>query len=125
MLSSKPELLRTGSISGSHQKSEAEVTRLAIDMIQAQDFNSRDLDGFSARKSLRALDNDKGKGAITFPDDWLETDITLVIPTKSKDDPSTSFSIPDFHYRPLVGVIRSAFSDIQAGAFYLLPFKRL
>jgi hypothetical protein len=111
--------------SGSHQKSEAEVTRLVKDVIQAQDFNPRDLDGFSARKSLRALDNDKGKDAITFPDDWLETDITLDIPTKSKDDPSTSFSVPGFHYRPLVGVIRSAFADIQAGAFHLLPFKRL
>jgi hypothetical protein len=113
--------------SGSHHKSEAEVSRLVKDVIQAEDFNARDLDGFSVRKSLRALDHvhDEGKGTSVFPDDWLETDITLDIPTKSRDDPSRSFTVPGFHYRPLLGVIRSVFTDIQANAFHLLPFKRL
>jgi hypothetical protein len=111
--------------SGSHHKSEAEVSRLVKDVIQAEDFNQRDLDGFSVRKSLRTLDNSGGKGTVTFPDDWLETGITLDIPTKSKDEPSRSFNIPGFHYRPLLGVIRSAFADIQANAFHLMPFKRM
>jgi hypothetical protein len=111
--------------SGSHQKSEAEVTCLMKDVIQAQDFNPRDLDGFSVRKSLHALDNNVGKGGVTFPDDWLETDIAIDIPMRSEDNPSTSFSIPGFHYHPLVAVIQSAFADIQANAFHLFPFKRL
>lgn len=117
--------LMTWMNSGSHQKSENEVTRLVREVIQAEDFNPRDLDGFSVRKSLRTLDNTGGKGTVTFPDDWLETDIILDIPTKSKDDESRSFTIPGFHYRPLIAVIRSAFADIQANAFHLFPFKRL
>jgi hypothetical protein len=111
--------------SGSHRKSEAEVLRLVKDMIQADDFNARDLDGFSVRRSLRALDDSGGNETAAFPDDWLKTDVTLNIPTKSTDDPFKFFSITGFHYRPLVGVIRSAFTDIQANAFHLLPFKRL
>ncbi|KAG2060731.1 hypothetical protein BDR06DRAFT_1054389 [Suillus hirtellus] len=119
--------LMTWMNSGSHHKSEAEVSRLVKDVIQADDFNARDLDGFSVRKSLCALDhdNDGKKGTCTFPDDWLETDITLDIPTKSRDDPSKSFTVPGFHYRLLLGVIRSVFTDVQANAFHLLPFKRL
>ncbi|KIK35492.1 hypothetical protein CY34DRAFT_16981 [Suillus luteus UH-Slu-Lm8-n1] len=117
--------LMTWMNSGSHQKSEKEVTRLVREVIQAEDFNPSDLDGFSVRRSLRTLDNTGGKGTVTFPDDWLETDIVLDIPTKSKDDESRSFTIPGLHYRPLTAVIRSAFADIQANAFHLFPFKRL
>jgi hypothetical protein len=98
--------------SGSHHKSEAEVSHLVKDVIQAEDFNQRDLDGFSVRKSLCTLDNSGGKGTVTFPYNWLETGITLDIPMKSKDEPSRSFNIPGFHYRPLLGVIHSAFADI-------------
>jgi hypothetical protein len=117
--------LMTWMNSGSHHKSETEVSRLVKEVIQAEDFNPRDLDGFSVRRSLRVLDDSGGKGTATFPDGWLETDIMLDIPTKSTDEPSRSFSISGFHYRPLVGAIRSAFADAQASAFHLLPFKRL
>lgn len=110
--------------SGSIHKSEAEVSRLVKGVIQAEDFNTKDLDGFSLKKNLRALDLSGGNEIATFPDDWQETDITLDIPTKSTNE-STSFNIRGFHYRPLVGVIRSAFADIQANAFHLLPFKCL
>jgi hypothetical protein len=111
--------------SGSHQKSEAEVMRLVKDVIQAKDFNIEDLDGFSVRKSLRMLDNNNGKGTVRFPDDWLETDMTLEIPTRSQEDSPTTFNIPGFHYRPLVAVIRSAFADVQASAYHLFPFRRI
>jgi hypothetical protein len=111
--------------SGSHQKSQAEVTRLVKDVMQADDFNVKDLEGFSVRRCLRALDNDTSKKTAIFPDDWVETDVTIDIPTKSKDDQPQSFSVQGFHFRPLVAVIRSAFADIQANAFHLFPFKRL
>jgi hypothetical protein len=111
--------------SGSHQKSEAEVTSLVKDVLQAEDFSLKDLNGFSVKRSLRALDNVGSKATITFPDDWIEADVNLEIPTKSKDDQSRSFNVPGFHYRPLIAVIRSAFADIQVSAFHLIPFKRL
>jgi hypothetical protein len=75
--------------SGSHHKSESEVLRLIKEVIQAEDFNLVDLDGFLVRRSLYALDNDGGKGTTKFPNNWLETDVILDIPTKSADDPLT------------------------------------
>ncbi|KAG2336350.1 hypothetical protein BDR05DRAFT_978806 [Suillus weaverae] len=110
--------------SGSIHKLEGEVLRLVRDVIQAEDFDPRDLDGFLVRRSLRALDLSGRNETTTFPDDWKETDITLDIPTKSANE-SRSFNVRGFHYQPLVGVIRSAFADVQANAFHLLPFKHL
>lgn len=89
--------LMTWMNSGSLRKSETEVSRLVNDVIQAEDFNPRDLDGFSVRRSLRALDLSGGNETTTFPDDWQETDITLNIPTKSANE-SRSFDIRGFHY---------------------------
>jgi hypothetical protein len=117
--------LMTWMNSGSHQKSEAEITRLVKDVMQARDFDPKELAGFSVKRSLRTLDNDRGQGPVAFPDDWLEKDIALDIPSKSKGDEARSFRISGFYYRPLISVIRSAFADIQANAFHLFPFKRL
>jgi hypothetical protein len=44
---------------------------------------------------------------------------------KSKEEGPKAYSISGFHYRPLVEVICTAFAAIQAGAFHLMPFKRL
>jgi hypothetical protein len=117
--------LMTWMNSGSHQKSQTEVMRLVTDVIQAEGFNAKDLDGFSVRRCLRALDNDRSKETFTFPDDWVETDVQIEIPTKSRDDDSRTFNITGFHYRPLVAVIRAAFADVQANSFHISPFKRL
>jgi hypothetical protein len=70
------------------------------------------------------LDKDEKGKRVTFPDDWIETCVTINIPTKSKEDDPQLYTIPGFHYRPLTEVIRAAFSDIQAKAFHLLPFQR-
>ncbi|KAG2745189.1 hypothetical protein P692DRAFT_201868719 [Suillus brevipes Sb2] len=43
----------------------------------------------------------------------------------SKEDRPQPYTIPGFHYRPLVEVIRTAFADVQAQAFHLSPFQRL
>jgi hypothetical protein len=77
------------------------------------------------RRSLQELDNDLSKGKIEFPDDWKQASVAIKIPTKLKDDNARPFSVPGFHFCPLVEVIRSAFADIQASAFHLSPFKHL
>lgn len=117
--------LMTWMNSGSHRKSETEVQRLVQEVLQADDFDVKHLEGFSVRKSLRELDRDESGEKIAFPDDWMETSITVDIPTKSSDEGPTKYDIPGLHYRPLVEVIRAAFSDVQASAFHILPFKRL
>lgn len=55
--------------SGSHQKSETEVQRLVSDVLQADDFDTKHLEGFSVKKNLKELDKDKGEEKVTFPDD--------------------------------------------------------
>lgn len=111
--------------SGSHLVSETKVSHLVRDVILADDFKREHLENFSVRRSLRELDkDDKGRKA-TFPDDWIESSVTINIPTKSKEDGPQPYTIHEFHHRPLVEVIRAAFADVQARAFHLLPFKRL
>jgi hypothetical protein len=111
--------------SGSNKKSETEVGRLVKEVILAEGFDTKDLEEFSVRKSLRELDNDPSGKEIKFPDDWMQASVTIQIPTKSREDEARPFSVSGFHFRPLVEVIRSAFTDIQASAFHLSPFKRL
>ena len=111
--------------SGNSRLSETKVTDLIKDVILAEDFDCQHLQGFSVRQGLRELDKDESGERITFPDDWIETNVTIDIPTKSREDNPRPYIIPGFHYRPLVEVICAAFADAQAGAFHLLPFKRL
>jgi hypothetical protein len=111
--------------SGSHQKSEVEVQRLVKDILQADDFDVKHLNSFSVKESLRELDRDGSGEKIFFPNDWVETSVTIDILMKSRDEGSKPYTIPGFHYRPLIEVIRAAFADIQAGAFHLSPFKQV
>jgi len=111
--------------SGSSRVSETKVADLVKDVILAEDFDRKHLEEFSVRQSLRELDKDESGKRITFPDDWIESSVTIDIPTKTREDSPRPYMIPGFHYRPLVEVIRAAFTDAQAGAFHLLPFKRL
>lgn len=110
--------------SGSGRKSETEVARLVEEVLLAEDFDTKHLECFSIKKSLREMDNEPGS-EIKFPDDWIQASVTIEIPTKSKEEEARPFSVPGFHFRPLVQVIRSAFADIQANAFHLSPFKRI
>jgi hypothetical protein len=112
---------------GTTRISESKVASLVKDVILAEDFDQKHLEKFSIKQSLRFLDKESSEeeDRIIFPDDWIETSVTISIPTKSKEDGARPYTVPGFHFRPLLEVIRSAFSDIQAGAFHLLPFKRL
>ncbi|KAG2158533.1 uncharacterized protein EDB93DRAFT_1076521 [Suillus bovinus] len=111
--------------SGSALLSEIKVSHLVKDVILAEDFDPKHLENFSMKRSLRELDRDENGKKVTFPDDWIETDITINIPTKSKEDGLQPYMIPGFHYCPLVEVICAAFADVQARVFHLLPSKRL
>jgi hypothetical protein len=111
--------------SGGSLLSETKVSHLVKDVILADDFDRKDFDNFSVRKNLRELDMDESGKRVTFPDDWVQTDVTINIPTKARDDDPLTYTVHGFHYRPLVEVVRAAFGDVQAGAYHLLPFKRL
>lgn len=111
--------------SDGHLLSESKVSHLVKDVILADDFDHEHLQNFSVRQSMRELDTDDKGRRVTFPDDWIETSITIDIPTKSKEASPQLYTIDGFYYRPLVEVIRVAFADIQARVFHLLPFQWL
>jgi hypothetical protein len=111
--------------SGGNLLSETKVSHLVKDVILADDFDCKDFENFSVRRNLHKLDMDESGKGVTFPDDWVQTGVTINIPTKAKEDGPQSYTIQGFHYRPLVEVIRAAFADVQAGAYHLFPFKRL
>ncbi|KAG2139104.1 uncharacterized protein EDB93DRAFT_1253172 [Suillus bovinus] len=111
--------------SGSHRKSENEVQHLVKDVLQAGDFDVQHLKAFSVRKNLRELNRDHSGEKVTFPDHWIKSDVTINIPTKSREEGPMAYTIAGFHYRPLLEVIHAAFADVQAGAFHLSPFKWL
>jgi len=111
--------------SGSTMVSESKVSHLVRDVIQAEDFDPKHLENFSVKRSLRALDMNESGQTVTFPDDWVQTDVTMDIPTRSGEDGPQRYTVSGFHYHPLVEVIRAAFADVQARAFHLFPFQRL
>lgn len=110
---------------GSTRISETKVSQLVKDVILAEDFDRKHLEDFSVRRSLRKLDKEENGKGVSFPDDWVQTDVTINIPTKSQEGGPLPYVIPGFHYRPLLNVIRAAFADVQARAFHLMPFQRL
>ncbi|KAG2046631.1 hypothetical protein BDR06DRAFT_985499 [Suillus hirtellus] len=88
--------------SGSYQKLETKVQRLIKDVLQAHDFDIEHLERFSVRRSLQELDMDE--------DDWIKTDVTIDVPTKTREE-AKMYTVPGFHYHPLVEVICAAFVD--------------
>ncbi|KIK36572.1 hypothetical protein CY34DRAFT_94132 [Suillus luteus UH-Slu-Lm8-n1] len=110
---------------GSSRVSESKVAALVNDVILADDFDREHLMGFSVRKNLRELDADESGKKIAFPDDWIETSVTIDIPIRSKEEGPRPYTIHGFHYRPLLEVVRAAFADAQAAAFHLFPFKHI
>lgn len=118
-------LLMEWMMTGSNQKSNGEVDRLA-GVITSSDFDVDDLTGFSARTASHILDKSDSQGPYTG-DTWRETPIDISIPlgTKSSSGLSQTFSIPGLHYRPLLGILKSALCDVTALRFHFSPFKRI
>lgn len=114
-------------ITGSNQKLFREVDRLA-DVVMSPDFDVNELANFSARSASHTLDqseNHNGKGPYSG-DAWQETHIDISIPLGNKNTLGLlqKFSIPGLHYRPLLGVLKSALTDVSSLRFHFSPFKR-
>ena len=121
--------LMSWKLTGSNQKSNAELTQLVKEVIQAPDFNAADLAKFHASTESRRLD-DEGTGvadeAGAFSrDGWKEAipEISIPIREKPKEDCGRSFPIPGLMYRSLVSVIQTAFSEPISQWFHFTPFK--
>lgn len=110
---------------GSAQKSEAEITRLAKEVLSNADFKPEDLIGFNAHRENKRLD-DSGKHELPFcDDDWKEVSVTIDVPVPKKDTPPRKFKVPGLHHRSIVQVIKATWGAITSKSFHLTPFKRI
>ncbi|KAG2147472.1 uncharacterized protein EDB93DRAFT_1085458, partial [Suillus bovinus] len=113
--------------SGNNLVSKTKISHLVKNVILVQDFDCQHLENFSVRQSLQKLNRDKASKKIVVPNDWIQTSVTINIPTKSKEDGPQPYTVPGFYYCPLVNlkVICIAFTDVQARVFHFLAFKCL
>ena len=121
--------LMSWKLTGSSQKSNAEVTRLVREVIQAPDFSIDDLIHFKSTTESRRLDDasqTRDSSAMFDDDGWKEATVEISIPTRDKQPKAGhSFFIPRLMYRPLTSVIKTAFSEPLSKFFHLTPFKRI
>ena len=115
-------------LSGSQQKSAAEVTHLANMVLVADDFCPEDLCSFDAHAELKCFDTlEKELDAdCTFCNDgWLESSITISVPTHKQNsaENGADFTILGFFHQKLMAVVRTTFSDSQSKWFHFTPFK--
>jgi len=121
-------LLMSWHNNGSIQKTERELDRLARDVIGHPEFKSEDLSGFSAHQENKQLDKAREvSGADTpFSDDsWRELTIDLEIPVPKENSAPTRFSVPGFHFRSIVEVIKATWGANASSKFHLTPFRRI
>ncbi|KAF8127971.1 hypothetical protein EV363DRAFT_1115233, partial [Boletus edulis] len=93
-------------LSGSNQKSAAEVTRLASTVITSEDFCPDDLLGFNAHTELKHLDASETDLDPDHPfrkDGWNESSITISVPTRERNPEGNGqqFTMSGFLHRNL------------------------
>ncbi|KAF8890440.1 hypothetical protein BD779DRAFT_1438607 [Infundibulicybe gibba] len=115
---------------GNGHVTESALTSLARDVVCMPDFRADDLVGFDAHRENQRLDkseDDPGLKDTPFSnsDKWNETGIDIQIPTGVPQSLPKTFTVPGLHFRSLVEVIKSAFSETTARHFHLTPFRRI
>ena len=117
-------------LTGSTQKSSVEVNHLVHKVIQAEDFNILELDGFNAHTETshldaaeRALPEDDPFGI----DQWKTTNIEISVPTREKNPEGNgrAFCVEGLRYWLLTSVVRAVFAEALLKLFHLTPFKRI
>ena len=115
-------------LTGSVQKSSAEVNHLVREVIQAEDFNVLELDGFNAHTETshldaaeRALPEDDPFGT----DQWKTTNVKISVPTREKNPKGNgrAFCVEGLRYRLLTSVVQAVFAEASSKLFHLTPFK--
>ena len=112
---------------GSNQKSVGEVDRLAKEVLSAKEFNLKDLGDFSAQRENKRLDNSDSSSQKSplMGDGWLESSVSISIPTGIRNANGADFTVPGLHHRTLLSVMKSALTDVTSQRFHFSPFKRI
>jgi hypothetical protein len=120
-------LLMEWMTTGSNQKSVGEVDRLAKEVLSAKEFNVEDLRDFNAQRESKRLDSSDSSDQKSplMGDGWLESSVTISIPTGLRDTNGADFTVPGLHHRSLVAVMKAALADITSRRFHYSPFRRI
>ena len=123
-------LLMNWANSGSSQKTDAEITRLGREVLASPDFKTEELGSFNAHRENQRMDKAfaSPSNAPFSCDGWKEVKVDIHVPVASRirpSPPARTFSVPGLHFRPLVEVIKTAWSENVAKQFHLSPFKRI
>ncbi|KAJ3709517.1 hypothetical protein C8R42DRAFT_699992 [Lentinula raphanica] len=109
---------------GSQTKSEGEATRFVQEVIMADDFNRDDLNGFNAHHENQHADKAQvSDDASAYLAQFCTTSVDIELPSGQKGIPPSIFSVPNFHYRPLLSVIKEAFTGPLAEKIHFSPFR--
>ncbi|KAF7970329.1 hypothetical protein HWV62_24352 [Athelia sp. TMB] len=114
---------------GSQQKSEKEVNRLASDVLSHPEFLVADVAGFSAQAQGKVLDQSDNQESTTAPflaDGWHESSVDISVPLGSQDKRGfhAPFTVHGLHHRSILSVLKAALADVTARRFHFSPFKR-
>jgi hypothetical protein len=110
--------------------SETQITCLVCEVLKAKDFSLDDVpDDFNAHTEMKHFDASEvtlDPNSIFQRDRWRESAAKILVLTRERnaDGNGRVFTIPGFHYQPLVSVICAAFSEPSSRWFHLTPFKR-
>jgi hypothetical protein len=122
-------LLMTWYNSGSSQKTEKELTRLAKEVIGAPEFNPEDLANFDAHRENQRLNNVlSAEGGIHSPfshDGWHEVTVEIDVPVPVINTPPRKFAVPGLHHRSIIQVIKETWGAPTSLQFHLAPFRRI
>lgn len=120
-------LLMNWFYTGSTQKSESEITRLAKEVIGHTEFKPEDLAGFSAHRENKHLDDSRDSGYTTpfSDDDWQEVSVEIEIPVPKQKTPAQKFEVHGLYRRSIIQVIKATWGSVTSQSFHLTPFKRI
>ena len=115
-------------LTGSAQKSSAEVNRLVRKVIQAEDFNVLELDGFNSHTETSCLDAAERAFPKDDPfgiDQWKTTNVEISVPTREKNPIGNgrAFCVEGLRYQLLTSVVQAVFAEASSKLFHLTPFK--
>ena len=115
---------------GSNLKSDAEMDRLVRDVILDPDFSREDLQGFSAGREKRRIDEFQGDEdhPLRTEDGWRESSVKIPLPPPRHEpgrDEAPEFEVKGIWTRNLVSAIKSGLNDSSASKFFYEPYTLL
>ncbi|KAJ2935345.1 hypothetical protein H1R20_g1749, partial [Candolleomyces eurysporus] len=120
-------LLAEWQFTGSNEKSNAEMDRLANNVFSDPNFDLEDARRFKAQRVANEIDKNQEKQKDRSRNSFLgrskEISVPIDVPSGSPTEPPRTFNIPGLHYRSLTDLIRAAFAHPLAAQFHFSPYK--